>query len=132
MFTAVSQSLTAFIAAAIFTGYLVTVTEQHPPKWFKPHSWDSPVKYSHLQYKPQLVHLVQPPLPKPKPLSYLPHSISLNKPFKTDLSCQLRKVVFTQDADSPQVHVTFRFARSNFQHRLCWQLFEIHTYRTFL
>jgi len=88
--TMVSAGLQLIAVTAIASCYLVAVTDQHPPKWYKPYSWNGPPKHSHLSVYNN----------KPQPHPYFQQVGQ--KPSKVD-QCQLRKVVFTQDAQSPQV-----------------------------
>lgn len=85
----VSSSPSLLATMLIMACYLVTGTKQHYHKWYnKPFLRDGPPKL--FLHKSQL-----PPVPL-----YMP---AVNdKPLKTD-RCELRKVVFTQDAESPQV-----------------------------
>lgn len=129
-FRMVLSSVT-LIKITIVTFCLVTVTEQHW-KWHKPYALDGPPKYSHSSvYKPKSLTLkplqYSPSREKPySPAHDKPHAPAHEKPyphahekpypharerlytpgheksFKQD-QCELRKVIFTQDAESPQV-----------------------------
>lgn len=141
----VSSGLT-LLTITIVGCYLVTGSEPHW-KWHKPYAWDGPPKYLRSAvYKPKL--------PAPKPLSYSPalhekpyspaqhdkpYSAAHEKPpFKSD-HCELRKVIFTQEAESPQVYTRARVAiipfpplfRTIYVPTLykCW-VFNVYTHRT--
>lgn len=86
---------TVIVTAIIASFYFVSDTEQHW-KSHKSYSWDGPPKYLHT-----VVIKSPPPPPLPSTI-YLP---SDEKPFKSADNCELRKVVFTQGADSPQVNI---------------------------
>lgn len=83
---------TVMVIAAIASFHFVSDTEQHR-KWYKPYAWDGPPKY---------LHSIVIKSPSPSLPIYLPPE---EKPFKSANTCDLRKVVFTQSSDSPQVNI---------------------------
>lgn len=85
---------TIIAIVTIVSCYFVSNTHQLW-KSHKPYAWDGPPKYLHS------IVIKSPPPPPPPSAIYLS---SDEKPFKPPNNCDLRKVVFTQSAESPQVY----------------------------
>lgn len=146
----VSFSVTVIKTTIIVTFCLVTATEQHW-KWHKPYAVDGPPKYLHSAvYKPKSLPpkpLYAPVRDKPyAPVRDKPYAPAHEKPYapahekhqphaheklyspghekssKQD-HCELRKVIFTQDAESPQVRGPRVLGCLCLFHRLIHKLF---------
>lgn len=89
----------------VTSGYLVPdTTPHHYWKWHKPYSWDSDHQPKYLELAAAVHHKQQSLTPISPLLHLYPTQGSIEKPFKKENHCELRKSVFTQDPTaSPQV-----------------------------